>query len=251
MTNVTAVAGSSPIVSPGLSQAERVVDTFIAPSKTFNDIRRSSSWWLPYLLMVLVLLGVGYAVDHQVGFDRASENQIHASPKQEDQINALPPDQKAKRLSIMASTTKGITYGFPLIFLASWAIYSLILWASFNFGLGAQTTFPQVFAVTVYAALPYLLLYLLVILTLYVGGNAEAYDYKLPLGSNLAYYLPDAAPWLRAVLGQLDVFKLWSLALQVIGMAIIARKTISQSAVVIGGLYLLLVIVSGVGGAFS
>ena len=33
-----------------LSQAERVVDTFIAPSKTFTDILRSSSWWLPWLI---------------------------------------------------------------------------------------------------------------------------------------------------------------------------------------------------------
>ena len=31
----------------GLSQVERVVDTFIAPSKTITDILRSTSWWLP------------------------------------------------------------------------------------------------------------------------------------------------------------------------------------------------------------
>ena len=36
----------------GLSQVERVVDTFVAPSKTFTDILRSTSWWLPFLLLV-------------------------------------------------------------------------------------------------------------------------------------------------------------------------------------------------------
>ena len=30
-----------------LSQTERVVDTFLAPTKTFADVLRSASWWLP------------------------------------------------------------------------------------------------------------------------------------------------------------------------------------------------------------
>ena len=38
-----AVAGP---MGTGLSEVERVVDTFIAPTKTFTDILRSASWWL-------------------------------------------------------------------------------------------------------------------------------------------------------------------------------------------------------------
>jgi hypothetical protein len=37
---------------PGLSQVERVVDTFVASSKTFTDILRSTSWWLPFRSLV-------------------------------------------------------------------------------------------------------------------------------------------------------------------------------------------------------
>ena len=40
--------------SAALSQMERVVDTFVAPTKTFADIRRNASWWLPFLLSILV-----------------------------------------------------------------------------------------------------------------------------------------------------------------------------------------------------
>ena len=43
-------------IEGGLSQVERVVDTFVAPSKTFTDILRSTTWWLPFLLSVLVTL---------------------------------------------------------------------------------------------------------------------------------------------------------------------------------------------------
>ena len=36
-----------------LSQAERFIDTFVAPSKTFADIRRDASWWLPCVIATI------------------------------------------------------------------------------------------------------------------------------------------------------------------------------------------------------
>ena len=40
--------------APGLSQWQRVTNTFTAPSKTFEDIKRGNrSWWLPFIIMVV------------------------------------------------------------------------------------------------------------------------------------------------------------------------------------------------------
>ena len=50
---MSSASSAAPLGPPPLSQAERVVDTFVAPRKTFTDIRRSASWWLPFVLMVL------------------------------------------------------------------------------------------------------------------------------------------------------------------------------------------------------
>ncbi|HEY6377304.1 MAG TPA: YIP1 family protein, partial [Edaphobacter sp.] len=127
----------------GLSEVERVVDTFIAPSKTFTDILRSASWWLPFLLMVLVTLGTTVVVDKQVGFDRVAENQIHQNPKQEERLANLTPEQRASQMAISAKITRYFTYGAFLLILAFVAIAALLYWASFNFGLGAQTTYGQ------------------------------------------------------------------------------------------------------------
>jgi hypothetical protein len=102
-----------------------------------------------------------------------------------------------------------------------------------------------------YSALPYLLTALLTILALTLGGNAEGYDYKNPVGTNMGYYLPDAAPWLRGLLSSFDVVKLWSLVLQAMGMAIIAKKKIAQSAIVVGIFWLIGVVVTVAGSAFS
>jgi hypothetical protein len=228
-----------------------VADTFVAPSKTFADILRDTSWWLPLILLIVSSTAATWFVQKEVGFDRVYMNQLHSSPTQEDRINSLPPDQKARATEMGIKFTAVFGYALPVIIVIFLAIYSLVLWASFNFGLGAQTTYWQVFAVTFYAALPYLIQSVLIILTVQFGGNAEAFDSKNPVGTNPAYYLPDAAGWLKGLLASFDVIKLWSEVLQVIGMAIIAKKTIAQSAVIVGIFWLLGVVIATAGGAFS
>src|SRR5277367_1756295 len=237
MSDAVAVEGQPSEV--GLSQTERVVDTFIAPSKTFKDILRSASWWLPFLLLVLVTLGSTVTIEKQVGWGRVAENQIHQNPKQEEAMANLTPEQRTGRMQVAAKIWRYLSYGsfaFILIFVA---LFSLIYWASFNFGLGAKTTFGQVFAVCMYASLPRLLTGLLTILTLLFGGNADSYDGKNPVGTNPAYYMPDSGPVLKAALSFFDVIGLWQLVLLVIGMAIVAKVSTGKSAAVIVGWWLL------------
>ena len=246
----------SPAIPPpstaGLSQVERVIDAYLAPSKTFEDIRRNASWWLPFLIVILCSLANGYTVAHKVGFERAYLNHLHTTPTQEDRINQLEPEQKAASLALGARITAGASYAFPLILLVGFALYSLILWAAFNFGLGAQTTFAQVYAVTWYAALPYVFISILTIVTLCFGGSPETYDYANAIGTNLGYYFPELSPGLKALLTALDLIKLWSLGLQVLGMAIIARKTMVQSAMIVVGWFAIVLIISvGAAAAFS
>jgi hypothetical protein len=129
---------------------------------------------------------------------------------------------------------------------------ALILWGLFNFGLGAKTTFGQVFAVVAYAGLARALTWVLSAVLLFAGVGTENFDLRNPVGTNLGYYLQDSPKWMATAGQFLDVLGLWSLALLIVGMAIISRKKISQSAAVIGGLWILILIVAaGVTAAFS
>ena len=235
----------------GLSEIERIVDTFIAPTATFKDILRSASWWLPFVLLVVSSVGTAFVVDKKVGFDQASDNQIRMSPRAQERLADMTPEQKAQNEKVTIAVTKYITYGSFVLITVFLALYALVLWASFNFGLGAKTTFSQVFAVTMYASLPYLLISILTIISLCFGGNAEGYDYKNPVATNMAYFMPDIAPWMKGLLESFDIVKLWSVVLTVIGMAIIAKKTIAQSAIIVGVLWLIGVMASVAGAAFS
>jgi hypothetical protein len=231
-------------MEPGLSQMERVVDTFVAPSKTFADILRSTSWWLPFLLAVVVSVGMAFTIDKQVGFDRVVENQIQASQKQQDSMSSLTPEQRTTRVHGMSIGYRYSTYASPVFILIFTAIGALGLWATFNFLLGAQTTFGQMFCLWMYCALPRLISALLAILTLALGGNAEGFDLKNPVGTNLAYYLTDAAPWLKTALSFFDLISLWVVILLILGTAIVAKVSRGKAAAVVLGWWVIIIVVS-------
>ena len=235
----------------GLSEVERVVDTFVAPSKTFKDILRSTSWWLPFLLIALFSVASAFVIGKQVGWDQVSQNQINHSPNAEDRLNQLTPEARASQMQLTAKITMYSTYAVPLILLIIFAIYSLLLWAGFNFGLGARTTFGQVWAVSWYGALPYLLTSLIGMLTLLFGANIDSYDIRNPVGTNLAYYMPDASPMIRAALTQVDLIHLWSVVLTILGMSIVAKKSMGASAVIVVLLWFLGVGLAMLGAFFS
>jgi hypothetical protein len=228
----------------GLSQMERVVNVFVAPTKTFRDILRSSSWWLPFLLTVVATVGVTIAIQKKVGWERVVETQVQMSPSMQSQLASLTPDQQAQRMHVTVLGYQYGAYATPLILLGISALAALVLWASFNFGLGARTTYGQIFCLWMYCSLPRLLASLITVVMLCFGGSPESFNLKEPVGTNLAYYLPDASPWLKALLSFGDVIGIWALVLLVIGGAIVAKKSIGQAAAVVVGWWLLIVLVS-------
>jgi hypothetical protein len=238
--------------TPGLTQTERVVDTFLAPSKTFNDILRNTSWWLPFILLVVATIGSCFAIDKKVGFDSIAEHQMTKTPAAAEQLQQLPPDQRAARLHGAAKFTRIFTYGAAIPFLLIIAIEALVLWGCFNFGLGARTTFGQVFAVIMYAGLPRLFISLLTIILLFAGVGTDGFDINNPVGTNIGYFLQDSSAAVKVAGSFFDVFGLWSLALLVLGMSIISRKSIGQAAaIVVGWWVLFLLIFTGIAAAFS
>jgi hypothetical protein len=238
------VAGVHPPESQGLSQIERVVDTFVAPSETFTDILRSTSWWLPFLLILIVSAASAFAIDKKIGFDRVAEQAVQQNSRAADQMAQLTPDQRVTQMNIATVFTKYFTYGAGVLFLIMAAVVALVNWMSLNLGLGAKTTFAQNFAVFLYAYLPHFFIGVLNIIMVYAGVNTENFDINNPVGTNLGYYLTDSAQWVKTALSFFDIFGLWTLALLVIGAAIISRKSKGQAAIIVVGWWLVALLVT-------
>jgi Yip1 domain len=228
--------------SAPLTQVERVIDTFIAPSKTFNDILRSGSWWLPWLLGVLVTLGFSAAIQQRIGWDKTYSNILqHSSESQQERLAQLSPDQQARQKAIAASFTKYIVWASPLLGLLFSAIAAGVLMVTLNFGLGGHAKFSQLYAVWMYATLPWLIQGILGIIVLFAGLDADAFNLKNPVGTNLGYYLPsDSSQWLIAFGTSIDLLTIWVLVLLIIGCAIVARTKLAATATAVVGWWVLI-----------
>src|SRR6476620_536448 len=230
---------AAPALAP-LSEGARIVNTFIAPSKTFTDLRRSAAWWGPWILISVFSIAFIFTIDKQVTFEQASKNQIEHS-KQAEQFDKLPPDQQASRLQLSVKFFKVFAYGSPLLILFLTLISTTALWVTFKVGVGAETTFGQAYAISMYAGLPGIVGAVLGIVSLFAGVNPEGFDVNNPVGTNLAYYLdPDTTgKFVRGMASSLDVFIIWTIVLIGIGYASTSKVKRSTAIAIVAGWYLL------------
>jgi hypothetical protein len=216
------ITPSSPVPSanPPLSQGARLVNVFIAPSKTFTDLRRSASWWAPWLVISVFSLLFIFAMGKQVGFEQISKNQVAHSSRAE-QFDKLPPDQQEKRLQISAKFIEGFGYGSPIMLLLYALIAAAVIWVTFKVAAGAETTFAQAYAIIFYAWLPGAIGAILGTIALFAGVNPEGFDINNPVGTNLAYYLdPDTTgKFVRSMASAVDILTIWTIILIGIGFA--------------------------------
>ena len=241
------VTASPEQTAPALTEVQRVVDTFTAPSKTFIDIRRNATFWGPLVILILVAIGFSYAVQQKVGWEKVFENNLHQSSSREEQFQKLPPEQQATQKAVAAKFTGIVAYCYPVIILLFTAIFTLLVWVTVNFGFAGSSKYGQVFAVNMYANLVMNLKYLLAIVALFAGVAPESFLLQNPVGTNIGYYLSTDAPkWLAALCQHIDLFEIWSVLLTSIGVSIVAKVSRGKAAAAVVGWWLIFVLV-GVG----
>lgn len=236
-------AMQQPGESAGLSQVERVVDTFVAPTKTFTDIRRNASWWLPFLLLILVSLAFTVSIDRKIGFDQVAQTNMNHNASAQQSMSNMPEAQRDQTIHRIGAFTKVVSYLYPVIGLIFALICAGILMMTFNFGLGAKASYKQYLAVWFYAGLPFLIKFLLAAIAIFAGVSAEQFDINNPVGTNVGWYLTSDSPlWLRTLLSSADIFTLWVVLLLILGCSMVAKVKRSSAAVAIIGWWVLIIL---------
>jgi hypothetical protein len=249
---MNATATSVPADEKPLTEMERVVDTFIAPSKTFTDIRRNANWFVPWLLISIFGIAMVFVVDKKLGMETAYENQLKLSPKQMDRFDQATADQKATQIRIGATITRYIAYGSPLLTIIIAAVFAGVLMATFNFGFGAEVKFKQAMAITMYAFLPGIIKALIAIAVVGMGA-AEGFTFQNQVASNLGGLVdPNSSRFLYAVLTSIDAFTIWTLILTGIGYSCVTRvKRGTCMGVVFGWWAVVTLAGAGIGALFG
>jgi hypothetical protein len=228
---------------PGLTQVQRVAYTFTAPSKTFKDIKRSTAWWLPFLLGLIGTACFFFTVQSKVGWDQVTENSIRMNAKQSEQMDKLTPEQRATQMTIASKFTEGIFIALPILGLIVTAIIAGILLATINFGFGGKAKFWEAFAVCYYGSLPGLIKILLGIAALLAGAAPESFNSRNFSGTNIGYYLsPDTNKSLLALATSLDIITIWTLILYSIGFSIIGGVKRSAGYIAVFGWWAVIVL---------
>jgi Yip1 domain len=240
---------------PGLSQIERVTNIFSAPSKTFEDIKRGHrSWWLPFLIMVIVGYILFAAVTMKIGMQQVVDNQIHLNPKQEEKLAQAPPDAQALQKKISLYVTEGIFIANPLFVLAGIALLSLGLWGTMNFVFGGKATYGSIFCMWFFAGLPGIIKPLLGTIVIFAGATPETFNIKNYTPTNVAAFLPvmETNAAVYSIASSIDIVTIWTLILLGIGAATVAGVKRSSGYIAVFGWWAIFVLIgAGIAAATS
>lgn len=229
---------SAPTPEPALSEGARIINTFIAPSKTFTDLRRNASWWGPWLLISIFGLIFIYSMDRQIGFDQISRNEVAHSARA-DQFDKLPPDQQQSQLKITSAVTRYVSYGLPVMILLYLAIITVVLWATFKFATGADISFKVAYAIVFYAGLPGIIGSILGAISMFAGVDPEGFNVNNPVATNPAHFMDRAGnKFLYGMASSLDILVIWGIVLMGIGFACNSKVKRSTAIAIVAGWYL-------------
>lgn len=220
----------SPEVVP-LSQGARIVDTFVAPKKTFADIRRSAQWWLPFLLMTIVGWALVYVSEQKIGLQKLVANDMHARPSAEERFEKATPEQQQQQIKIT-----GVIYyvAIPVFTLLIWVVMAGLQFGTFKFAANADISYSRALAVVAYAGLPMMLRNLLGAVSVLAGVSPDGFTLNNPIASNPGYFMdPANSPFWYFIASQFDIFLLWTLALTAIGFATAGRVKMGTSLAIV------------------
>ncbi len=224
---VQPVAEATP-AGAGLTQWQRVADTFTAPSKTFEDIKRGNkSWWLPLIIGALCAYIMFGAIVQRIGMQQVVDNQIRLNPKSQERMANATPEQREMGNKIALIATEVAFAAGPVIGIIGALVVSLVLWGTINFGFGGRSTFGSIFAVSYYAWLPMSVKAILGTIVIYSGMAPESFNIKNFSPTNLGAFLDpvDTNKALYALATSLDIVTIWALVLM--GMGVLAADCVA------------------------
>jgi len=232
MPSTSAVTGTS---VPKKNLLARFVGIITSPKETFQSVVAHPQWFGMFALTVVIIAVCAAApLMTEAGQQAQVENQITQMRSFGVEVN----DQAYARMQSQAKfapywAAGGVIFASPIFAL----IFTGILFAVFNAGLGGEGTFKQLFSVWVHSG---------VISTLGQMFTAPMNLIRGTAGSstNLAVLLPmiDEGSFLGKLLGMTDLFVVWWLIVLAIGLGVLYRRRTQPIAFAFFGIYAVIAI---------
>ena len=245
---------NAPAVEPapeGMSGFGRIAGVFFEPGKTFEDIGKRPSWFLPVLLIIIFSLAFTTAYSQHIGWERLMRQQLENSSRTA-QLSAEQREQAIQRGARFAPVMGYIGVVFlPTVGYAIMAAALLGMTAM----MGAGLRFKQVFAVVCHSGLPGIVFGLLGIAVMFLK-KPEDFNIQNPLMFNVGAFMDPqgGSKFVYSLATSIDLFSFWMIFLMATGLKAAAGKKLSfggalTAVVVPWAIYVLCK--SALAGAFS
>jgi Yip1-like protein len=207
----------------------RFVSIFVSPTKVFDDIRDAKvGWWQPWL-MVSVLFVIG-------SFLMIPANQAVMALK-------MTPE--------MIERAKPFTY-LPLFIMPAMLLIVALLASGVSYPVvtmqSKEATYKKFFTLVLFSNLIFSLGYLITAIMVRAKGvDSIQSPEDLRLSFSLRMLALDASPVVRGLLGSIEFFSLWGLALVVVGLKRMFNLRTGQAIACVIPMWIIYVILSIVG----
>ena len=215
-------------VQPGLSEPARLANTFVAPAKTFDDVRRKPSWFAPWLLTAVVSLIFGFVAVQKLDMTQLVRQAMERSPMAQRRMEQLTPEQRERAVALQATITKVTFFASPLLLLLGGIIIGAILMGVFNFGFGTEVSFRHALAVTFYSLLPGIVSAILLIISILVSSDPNSLDFASgnPIATSPAFFMDSGGnKFLYSLASSVDIIRIWQIVLLGLGFAIVGSSS--------------------------
>jgi hypothetical protein len=194
----------------------RLIGAIVNPKPTFESIVRRPDWIVPIILGCLIFIGVVAAFTYRGGWPSFFEKQAANNSR----IEQMSPEARQSLMDkqIKIAPTFGYVEGVVVPFLSVLIVAGVLLGA-FTVSGAAKTDYKTSLAIAAYAGLPWVINGLLGVLVIFLR-DPSTIDLQNLVASNPGAFLSSDAPkWLAALLGSIDLFAIWNVALVGLGFS--------------------------------
>ena len=207
---------------------EDLIEVLYAPSKVFDRTRAAKAGkYVITTALIAVVVGIATKNLLMPWLDAQAELSIKMAAAKGTPI----PDNAAA--SMRAFTAWGIIIGAPMAFLIGPYINAFFMQLGGKL-MGASLSFSQAATIAVLGGVPRLIGWLLMPVQAIVSDGSKARSIAdLSLGPARFVNPDQLSPTLLTLLGNLDLFRIWQIALTAIGVAVVARVSKGTAVLVV------------------
>lgn len=216
----------------------RLAGVLTSPVQTFRSIADRPTWGVALLVTSLL-----FVASQVVVFQKIDPDSIRQAMTQqlEEQGREMSDEQIDQMLDIQLKVGLGCNVVlWPVLLLA----VSGVLLVLVNL-VGGELGFQRALAVTVHGMVPLAVLFVLTMVVALGRGEIDFEEVRQGglVASNLSFLAPEgASPFVTALLAGIDLFSLWSVALLVVGLAVVSGISYGAATAVVVPLWALLVV---------